>query len=78
MPGDFRDPDGWMERALADCRTREWSLVVLHDLPNGAMQHLDDFLRKLRDEGHQLTQDFPPECTPIVGGKVLQSLDGFC
>ena len=78
VPGDYRDPDGWMERALADCRTREWSLVVLHDLPNGAMQHLDDFLRKLRDEGHQLTQDFPPECTPIVGGKVLQSLDGFC
>ena len=50
MPGDFRDPDGWMERALADCRTREWSLVVLHDLPNGAMQHLDGFLRKLWDE----------------------------
>ena len=77
VPGDYRDPDGWMERALADCRTREWSLVVLHDLPNGAMQHLDAFLKKLRDEGYQFTQEFPPECTPIVGGKIVQPLDGF-
>ena len=77
VPGDFRDPDGWMERALSDCRTREWSLVVLHDLPNGAMRHLDSFLQKLRDEGHQLTQDFPPDCTPIAGGKIVQPLDGF-
>lgn len=78
VPGDYRDPDGWPERALADCRKREWTLVVLHDLPNGAMRHLDGFLRKLREEGHQLTQGFPPGCTPIVNGKVLQSLDEFC
>ncbi len=77
VPGDFRDPDGWMELALADCRKREWSLVVLHDLPNGAMRHLDGFLRKLAEEGHQLTQEFPPECTPIVDGKIVQPLDGF-
>ena len=54
VPGDFRDPDGWMDRALADCRSRDWSLVVLHDIPNGAVKHLDSFLRKLRDEGHQI------------------------
>jgi peptidoglycan/xylan/chitin deacetylase (PgdA/CDA1 family) len=77
VPGDFRDPDGWLERALADCRTREWNLVVLHDLSNGAMRHLDRFLRKLRDEGHIFTQDFPPDCTPIVNGKLVQPLDGF-
>lgn len=77
VPGDYRDPDGWMDRALADCRTRERSLVVLHDLPNGAMRHLDSFLQKLRDEGYQLTQEFPPECTPIVKGEVVQPLDGF-
>jgi len=77
VPGDYRDPDGWMERALADCRTREWSLVVLHDLPNGAMRHLGSFLRKLREQGYQFTQDFPPDCTPIVGGKIMQPLDEF-
>lgn len=78
VPGDYRDPDGWMERALADCRTRDWSLIVLHDLPNGAMLHLDSFLQKLREEKHSLVQDFPPDCTPIVKGEVLQSLDEFC
>ena len=77
VPGDYRDPDGWMERALADCRTRDWSLVVLHDLPNGAMRHLGSFLRKLREQGYQFTQDFPPDCTPIVGGKIVQPLDEF-
>jgi len=78
VPGDFRDPDGWMERAVADCRTRGWSLVVLHDLPNGAMRHLDSFLRKVQDEGHTFMQEFPPECTPIVRGQVMQPLDEFC
>lgn len=78
VPGDFRNPDGWMELALADCRAREWSLVVLHDLPNGAMLHLDSFLRKLRHEGYQFAQDFPPDCTPILGGKIVQPLDEFC
>ncbi|MCU1335537.1 MAG: polysaccharide deacetylase [Bryobacterales bacterium] len=78
VPGDFRDPDGWMDRALADCRTREWSLVVLHDISNGAMLHLDSFLSKLREEGHSFTQYFPLDCTPIVSGKVVQALDEFC
>ena len=78
VPGDFRDPDGWMDRALADCRSRDWSLVVLHDIPNGAVRNLESFLRKLRDEGHQFTQEFPADCTPILNGRVLRSLDEFC
>jgi len=78
VPGDFRDPDGWMDRALADCRSRDWSLVVLHDIPNGAVKHLDTLLRKLAAEGHQYTQEFPADCTPILNGRVLQSLDEFC
>jgi hypothetical protein len=52
--------------------------VVLHDISNGAMKHLDSFLQKLREDGHDLTQDFPPDCTPIVEGRVLQPLDEFC
>ena len=78
VPGDFRDPDAWMDRALADCRSRDWSLVVLHDIPNGAVKNLETFLRKLRDEGHQFTQEFPQDCTPILNGRVLQPLDEFC
>ena len=46
VPGDFRDPDGWLERALSDCQSRDWTLLVLHDLPNGAMAHLEEFIAR--------------------------------
>ena len=77
VPGDWRDPDGWMSKALADCRSRPWSLVVLHDLPSGAMKHLDQFIRALRDDGMELTQDYPPECVPIRDGRILQPMDQY-
>lgn len=77
VPGDWRDPEKWVERALADSRSRPWSLVVLHDLPTGAMLHLDRFIRALEDDGVGLTQDYPPECVPIADGKIMQPLDRF-
>jgi hypothetical protein len=51
--------------------------VVLHDLPTGAMMHLERFLRALRDEDLDVTRDYPPECVPIADGKILQALDQF-
>ena len=48
IPRDWDDPDGWAERALAQCRAQPWSLMVLHDLPSGAMSHLEDFLDSRR------------------------------
>ncbi|MCP5145429.1 MAG: polysaccharide deacetylase family protein [Gammaproteobacteria bacterium] len=75
VPGDFRDPDGWMERALHDVKTREWNMLVLHDLPNGAMRHLDRFLHTLRDDGHEFAQEYPDECIPIKDGRILMPLE---
>lgn len=77
VPGDWRDPERWVERAIADSRSRQWSLVVLHDLPSGAMAHLDRFIRALRGDGVDLTQEYPPECVPIADGKIMQPLDQF-
>jgi peptidoglycan/xylan/chitin deacetylase (PgdA/CDA1 family) len=77
VPGDWHDPDAWVERALADCRSRPWSLVVLHDLPSGAMAHLDRFIGSLIDEGVELTQEFSPDCLPIVRGKVALPLEPY-
>jgi len=77
VPGDWRDPEGWVTRALEDCRTRPWSLVVLHDQASGAMKHLDRFLRTLRDEGMEFVQDYPPECVLIAAGKIVQPLDPY-
>ncbi len=77
LPGDWRDPDGWVSRALDGCRSRSWTLLVLHDLSTGAMAHLDRFIRALRAEGFELTQDYPPECVPIADGKILQPMDQY-
>lgn len=77
VPGDWRDPEGWVERAVAGCHTRAWSLVVLHDLPTGAMAHLERFIRTLRDEGFEITQEYPPECVPIANGAIVLPLDQY-
>ena len=77
VPGDYRDPDGWLERALADYRSRAWTLMALHDLPNGAMAHLEEFIERLEGNGVPLTQEFPPECVPIVDGKVVLPLEPY-
>ncbi|HTC36269.1 MAG TPA: polysaccharide deacetylase family protein [Bryobacteraceae bacterium] len=77
VPGDYRDPDGWLERAMADCRSRSWTLMALHDIPNGAMAHLDEFLARLKGGGFELTQEFPPDCLPIVEGKVILPLEPY-
>jgi peptidoglycan-N-acetylglucosamine deacetylase len=77
VPGDYRDPDGWLERAMVDCCSRSWTLMALHDIPNGAMAHLDEFLARLKGGGFELTQEFPPDCLPIVEGKVILPLEPY-
>lgn len=74
IPRDFADPENWVERALEQCGARPWTLLVLHDLPNGAMQHLRRFIEAIRGHGGEFRQDFPPECVPIRRGEVLAPL----
>jgi hypothetical protein len=45
--------------------------LVLHDLPTGAMRHLDRFLGTLADEGCRFPQEFPAACVPIRHGEAL-------
>jgi peptidoglycan/xylan/chitin deacetylase (PgdA/CDA1 family) len=77
VPGDFRYPDDWPERAIAECRTHDWSLVVLHDIYATTLAHLDSFIRRLKDEGFGFTQDYPPACTPIVDGRIVLPLEAY-
>jgi peptidoglycan/xylan/chitin deacetylase (PgdA/CDA1 family) len=51
IPEDWVHPDTWVERALTLCAMQEHALVVVHDLPTGAMAHLDRFLATARDRG---------------------------
>jgi len=77
VPGDWRDPQGWVEQAVAYCQSHAWSLVVLHDQPHAAMPHLDRFLHWIDTEGIEIRQDYPPECVPIVDGNVVGSIDPY-
>ena len=58
MPGDWRDPDGWLERALSDCQSRDWTLLVLHDMPNGAMAHLEEFITRMKAAARSSHRNF--------------------
>jgi peptidoglycan/xylan/chitin deacetylase (PgdA/CDA1 family) len=77
IPRDWNDPDGWVERALAQCRAQPWTLMVLHDLPTGAMRHLDRFLDAVGAAGGRIRQDFPPACVPIVEGVPVLPLEDY-
>ena len=77
VPGDWRNPRGWVPRALKQCAALDWSLVVLHDLPTGAMDRLDRFIARAREEGATFVQDFPPACMPLVRGRVVGAIDGY-
>jgi peptidoglycan/xylan/chitin deacetylase (PgdA/CDA1 family) len=77
IPRDWDDPDGWIERALQQCRSQPWSLMVLHDLPTGAMDHLERFLDRAGESGARLRQDFPPDCVPIRSGKIVRPIDPY-
>jgi peptidoglycan-N-acetylglucosamine deacetylase len=71
VPGDWREPDAWKERALKACEARAWALLVLHDLPTGAMRHLKRFLDEVDHRGGKIQQEFPPECVPLLEGHAV-------
>jgi peptidoglycan-N-acetylglucosamine deacetylase len=77
IPRDWEDPRGWAEVALAQCLAQPWTLLVLHDLPTGAMGRLKIFIDRVLDHGGQFRQDFPPECVPIRRGEAVSGVDAF-
>ena len=69
VPRDFADPEGWPETALAmAAAATKPVLMVLHDLPNGAMRHLDRVLGLLADRGVEFLREPPAACVPLRGG----------
>jgi len=77
VPRDWEQPDAWVDRALAECQSCPWSLVVLHDLPTGAMRHLPRFLEEASQAGAEFVQEFPPECLPIRRGTPAMLLSDY-
>jgi peptidoglycan-N-acetylglucosamine deacetylase len=75
VAGDWDDPDGWVERALERCA--EDAVLVLHDLPTGAMDHLGSFLDRAIEAGTRFRQAFPARSVPISRGEVVGDLGAF-
>lgn len=77
VPEDWAYPTGWVSRAVELCFAREHSVLVLHDLPTGAMQHLDDFLALAGERGATFTQEFPSECVLLESGTIVQDVQPY-
>ena len=77
IPRDWEDPRGWAETAIAQCLTQPWTVLVLHDLPTGAMGRLRIFIDRVLDHGGRFRQDFPPRCVPIRRGEVVGQLEPY-
>ncbi|MGY3696263.1 peptidoglycan/xylan/chitin deacetylase (PgdA/CDA1 family) [Bradyrhizobium sp. USDA 3240] len=77
IPRDWDDPDGWADRALDQCRAQPWTLLVLHDLPTGAMAHLERFLERAETNGARFRQDFPPQCVPMRNGEIALPIQSY-
>jgi peptidoglycan/xylan/chitin deacetylase (PgdA/CDA1 family) len=75
VPRDWADPGGWVDRALSDVRAREHTVVVIHDLPSGAMDELPRFLDELDRNGVAVTAELPSECVPIIEGRIISPVD---
>ena len=77
IPEDWARPDTWVERALQQCFGQAEALIVLDDLPTGAMDHLDRFLNQAQERGASFRQSFPRSCVPIENGKIINPVDQY-
>ncbi|MBO6521329.1 MAG: polysaccharide deacetylase family protein [Rhodospirillales bacterium] len=77
VPGDWKDPDGWVETALETLADQDWSVIVIHGMDTGAMAHLARFLDELDGIGVEYRQDFPDDCMPMVRGEVVRDMTAF-
>jgi peptidoglycan/xylan/chitin deacetylase (PgdA/CDA1 family) len=77
VPRDWERPHTWVDVALDRCRQMKHAVVVLHDLPGGAMAHLPSFLDRAVDEGAHFSSDFPPSCVVLERGVPRGALDAY-
>jgi peptidoglycan/xylan/chitin deacetylase (PgdA/CDA1 family) len=59
VPGDWKDPNGWVERCVEQIRAQDWSVTVLHDVADACLTRLPELLERLRDLDVSFVQEFP-------------------
>jgi len=74
VPRDWEDIDGWVDSALRDVSTLAHTVLVLHDVPTGAMNHLPRFLDLLEQREVDITAELPHDCVPVRQGRPTTDL----
>ncbi|MFV0524016.1 MAG: polysaccharide deacetylase family protein [Acidimicrobiales bacterium] len=74
VPRDWVDVDTWPAAAKADLAAHDHTVLVLHDLPTGALAHLPAFLDHVQDQGIDITLDLPDTCVPMRAGQPTPDL----
>jgi peptidoglycan/xylan/chitin deacetylase (PgdA/CDA1 family) len=85
LTGDWADGVGWVDRAMIYVNRLPWTTMILHDIlgypegyRTGSMLRLGEFLRRVRDEGHEIVQDFDPAQVPVYRGEIRAPIDHLC
>jgi peptidoglycan/xylan/chitin deacetylase (PgdA/CDA1 family) len=71
VPGDWRDPDGWVARCVADVEAQDWAAIVLHDIAGACLPRLPELLDRLTGLGVAWRQDFPDSVVMTRDGKTV-------
>ena len=74
IPRDWEPGSDWVDRALSDIAAQDWTLVVLHDTPTGAIDGLERFLDAVGAADVEIVQEMPPSCVHIHRGMPRDSL----
>ncbi|NVO12473.1 MAG: polysaccharide deacetylase family protein [Rhodoplanes sp.] len=77
VPRDWCDPDGWVDRCIADVTARDWTVVVLHDVVGACLPHLSELLDRLDDLGVEYRQDFPEDVVLMRTGTPVHLSDAY-
>ncbi|MFI7171243.1 polysaccharide deacetylase family protein [Rhodococcoides fascians] len=72
---DSKVPVGWVDRALERLPENENHVLVVHDLPTGAMDELPRFLDSAEARGYTFVQEFPLASTPMRLGRTDPGFD---
>ena len=77
VPGDWRDPDGWVDRCLADVAAQDWAAIVLHDIAGACLPRLPELLDRLAGLGVAWRQDFPDSVVMTRDGETVNLRDAY-
>ena len=69
VPLDWCDPDGWVDRCVAQVQGADWTVVVLHDVAGACLTRLAELFARLDDLGVDYRQDFPDNVVLTRAGR---------